>query len=236
MRKRWMFAVLLFVFGVFVYAAFAEGKTEMEEEIPVVMVEVKRDVSVKEFYDTNSLIRSRMFYEDFLKRFCKVNEIVEDFDILPVGIYFIPVDGIFFKNTKTGIYPVMKINAEPGMTAGEFYRTNSLINRKLSWNFFIERFAEFQEIPNEEKEFRKLKPGAWILPVANVFFWTPQGMKSFTAVIHSKEVEIIKETILFKSVPIFIIFFAVIIAIAIFMGALISDYLIRRKLDRKKEE
>ncbi len=161
------------------FTGFAAEKTEKEEIFPIVIVEIKKDVSIKEFYDTNSLIRSRVFYKDFLKRFAKVNEIIDDsFDILPAGVYFIPVDGVFFKNAKTGIYPVMVINAEPGMTASEFYKSNSLVNRKMSRSFFLERFAEYQGIPNKEKEFRKLKPGAWIIPVPNVFYWTSEGIKT----------------------------------------------------------
>ena len=186
MKKRWIFTILLFVLSMLsllISEAFAKEKAEKKEDIfpviSVISVEVKKDVSVKEFYDTNSLIRSRMFYEDFLKRFAKVNNMTEGgLDVLPVGIYFIPIDSVFFKNTKTGIYPVMTINAEPGMTLDEFYRTNSLINRKLSWNFFLERFAEFREIPNKETEFRKLKPGAWFVPIPMVQYWTQEGIKS----------------------------------------------------------
>ncbi len=171
--------IVLTAFLILSGIGFAAEKTEKEEIFPVVMVEIKKDVSIKEFYNTNSLIRSRMFYEDFLKRFAKINEIIdENLDILPIGIYFIPVDGVFFKNAKTGIYPVTVINAEPGMTANEFYQSNSLINRKMSKSFFLERFAEYQGIPNKEKEFRKLKPSAWIMPVPNVFYWTSEGIKS----------------------------------------------------------
>lgn len=182
MKKMVVFAILLLVLSVLlllVSESFAGAENEKNEVFPLVMVEVKKDTPIAEFYDTNSAVRSRMFYQIFLERFAKANNMAAGgFNVLPVGIYFIPNDAVFFKMTKTGIYSAMVINAEPGMTLSEFYATNSLVNRKLSWNFFKERFAEFQEIENSETEFRKLKPGAWIMPVANVFFWTPDGIKS----------------------------------------------------------
>ncbi len=245
--------VVLTAFLILSGIGFAAEKTEKEEIFPVVMVEIKKDVSIKEFYNTNSLIRSRMFYEDFLKRFAKINEIIdENLDILPVGIYFIPVDGVFFKNAKIGIYPVAVINAEPGMTASEFYQSNSLVNRKMSKSFFLERFAEYQGIPNKEKEFRKLKPGAWIMPVPNIFFWTSEGIKSplpemtFKPVKGDlylaefwkeipKKVQKTSETTDAKISLLDIIIYAIIFIIfMIFMGVIINKYLLRK--NNKKEE
>lgn len=147
-----------------------------EERIPVMEIRSDTDISADFAYDNNEVIPELMYRGEFAELFAKVNK------DSPQGTYYVPFleTRLFFVKSGTDYVPVTMMNVGAGKSLWSIYERNLLFERAFLFDEFRKQFSVLRGMENTEEAFLALPPGAWVVPLPKIAFWTPNGIKQMS--------------------------------------------------------